>query len=56
MLFRSVEFAERRVLPAFAHLPATAIRREHRREGFEAGNADKIFESTFASQTGRRAD
>lgn len=51
-----VEFAERRVLPAFAHLPATAIRREHRREGFEAGNADKIFESTFASQTGRRAD
>jgi hypothetical protein len=51
-----VEFAERRVLPAFAHLPASAIRREHRREGFEAGNADKIFESTFASQTGRRPD
>lgn len=48
-----VEFAERRVLPAFAHLPAGAIRREHRREGFEAGNADKIFESTFESQTGR---
>ena len=51
-----VEFAERRVLPAFAHLLAGDIRREHRREGFEAGNADKIFESTFASQTGRRAD
>jgi hypothetical protein len=51
-----VEFAERRVLPEFAHLPAAAIRREHRREGFEAGNADKIFESTFSSQTGRRAD
>ena len=51
-----VEFAERRVLPAFAHLPVSAIRREHRREGFEAGNADKIFESTFASQTGRRGD
>jgi len=51
-----VEFAERRVLPAFAHLAAGEIRREHRREGFEAGNADKIFESTFASQTGRRAD
>lgn len=49
-----VEFAERRVLPQFAHLPADAVRREHRREGFEAGNADKIFESTFASQTGRR--
>ena len=51
-----VEFAERRVLPAYAHLPAGAIRREHRREGFEAGNADKIFESTFTSQTGRRGD
>ena len=51
-----VEFAERRVLPEYAHLAASAIRREHRREGFEAGNADKIFESTFASQTGRRAD
>ena len=49
-----VEFAERRVLSQFAHLPAAEIRREHRREGFEAGNADKIFESTFASQTGRR--
>jgi len=50
-----VEFAERKVLPAFAHLPAAAIRREHRREGFEAGNADKIFESTFTSQTDRRS-
>ncbi|HVU57507.1 MAG TPA: DUF1338 domain-containing protein [Puia sp.] len=50
-----VEFAERRVLPAFAHLPAAAIQREHRREGFEAGNADKIFESTFISQTDRRS-
>jgi hypothetical protein len=50
-----VEFAERRVLPAFADLPAAAIRREHRREGFEAGNADKIFESTFISQTDRRS-
>lgn len=46
-----VEFAERKVLPAFAHLPASEIRREHRREGFEAGNADKIFESTYAAQT-----
>jgi Domain of unknown function (DUF1338) len=51
-----VEFAERRVLPEFAHLSADVIRREHRREGFEAGNADKIFESTFASQTGRRSE
>ena len=46
-----VEFAERRVLPSFAHLPRTALLREHRREGFEAGNADKIFESTYRSQT-----
>ncbi|GAB3320837.1 DUF1338 domain-containing protein [Larkinella ripae] len=48
-----VEFAERRVLPEFQHLPADQIRREHRRDGFEAGNADKIFESTFTSQTGK---
>lgn len=47
-----VEFAERRVLPQFAHLPISEIKREHRREGFEAGNADKIFESTYSSQTG----
>ncbi|WP_143306682.1 DUF1338 domain-containing protein [Chitinophaga vietnamensis] len=46
-----VEFAERKVLPAFIHLPPGEIRREHRREGFEAGNADKIFESTYAAQT-----
>lgn len=46
-----VEFAERKVLPAYAHLPAGEILREHRREGFEAGNADKIFESTYSTQT-----
>lgn len=49
-----VEFAERRVLPEYAHLPPEEIRREHRREGFETGNADKIFESTFTSQTARK--
>lgn len=48
-----VEFAERRVLPEFKDLPAAEIKRQHRREGFEAGNADKIFESTYQSQTGR---
>jgi hypothetical protein len=48
-----VEFAERRVLPQYAHLPKDQLQRIHRREGFEAGNADKIFESTYASQTGR---
>jgi hypothetical protein len=50
-----VEFAERRVLPQFAHLEPSQIKREHRREGFEAGNADKIFESTFSTQTAQRA-
>ena len=46
-----VEFAERRVLPQFAHLSPSEIQRTHRRDGFEAGNADKIFESTYISQT-----
>jgi hypothetical protein len=49
-----VEFAERKVLDAFSHLPAGQIRREHRREGFEAASADKIFESTYTEQTRRR--
>lgn len=48
-----VEFAERRVLPQFQHLPDSQITRQHRREGFEAANADKIFESTFTTQTGK---
>ncbi len=48
-----VEFAERRVLPAYQHLPMNEIKKAHRREGFEAANADKIFESTFTSQTKR---
>ena len=48
-----VEFAERRILPQFQTLPADQITRRHRREGFETGNADKIFESTFTTQTGR---
>ncbi len=49
-----VEFAERKVLPAFAHLPASEITRAQRRDGFEASNADKIFESTYTSQTSAR--
>ncbi len=48
-----VEFAERRVLPEFANLPADQIQRQHRRDGFEAANADKIFESTYTTQTGK---
>ena len=49
-----VEFAERKVLDQFASLPKDQIRREHRRDGFETGNADKIFESTYTSQTERK--
>lgn len=49
-----VEFAERRPLDDFAHLPVAALRREHRREGFEAANANRIFESTYSHQTGKK--
>eukprot|EP00271_Cylindrocystis_brebissonii_P012365 TRINITY_DN3079_c0_g1_i1.p1 TRINITY_DN3079_c0_g1~~TRINITY_DN3079_c0_g1_i1.p1 ORF type:complete len:307 (+),score=41.04 TRINITY_DN3079_c0_g1_i1:361-1281(+) len=42
-----VEFAQREVLPEFAHLQPHEVREEHRRDGFEVANADKIFESTY---------
>ena len=42
-----VEFAERLPLPQYAKLPKEKLTNSHRREGFEAGNADKIFESTY---------
>lgn len=45
-----VEFAERSVLPAFKDLKKEEIRSQHRRDGFETNNADKIFESTYTSQ------
>src|SRR5699024_1438860 len=45
-----VEFAERKVLPKFKDVPTCEIKREHRRDGFETGNADRIFESTYTSQ------
>ena len=48
-----VEFAERRILPEFQNLPVEQITRKHRRDGFEAANADKIFESTYTTQTTR---
>ena len=48
-----VEFAERRILPEFLKLPLDRITSKHRRDGFEASNADKIFESTFTKQTSR---
>ncbi len=49
-----VEFAERKVLPEFQNVPEEQLLPKHRREGFEAGNADKIFESTYSDQTKRK--
>ena len=46
-----VEFAERKVLDEFKELPLDQILRRHRRDGFESGNADRIFESTYRAQT-----
>jgi hypothetical protein len=48
-----VEFAERRALPEHQSKSKAELTRSQRREGFEAGNADKIFESTYTTQTGR---
>ncbi|GHE38794.1 DUF1338 domain-containing protein [Sphingobacterium griseoflavum] len=45
-----VEFAERSPLPSFRHLPKEELKPEHRRDGFENNNADKIFESTYTQQ------
>jgi len=49
-----VEFAERKILLQFQHIPENEILRIHRREGFEAANADRIFESTYAAQVNRK--
>lgn len=49
-----IEFAERLVLPQFKDLPEDKIEEVHRRDGFEVGNADKIFESTSKDQLTRR--
>ena len=48
-----IEFAERKVLEPFRSLPENEILPIHRREGFEAANADKIFESTYLEQVRR---
>lgn len=48
-----VEFAERRPLPEHQGKSKVELKRTERREGFEASNADKIFESTYSTQTGR---
>lgn len=50
-----VEFAERRILDAYKDLPQDQVKREHRRDGFEAANADSIFESTYNDQTKKRS-
>ncbi|MGB2370425.1 MAG: DUF1338 domain-containing protein [Flavobacteriaceae bacterium] len=49
-----VEFAERLPLPQYAQLPKEKLTNYHRREGFETGNADKIFESTFSDQINKK--
>ncbi|KAJ7953754.1 Plant/T7N9-9 protein [Quillaja saponaria] len=49
-----IEFAERLVLPQYRNLPDTEVKEFHRRDGFEVGNADKIFESTSKEQLSRR--
>jgi hypothetical protein len=46
-----VEFAERGLLPEFKNLHSSEIKPQHRRDGFETNNADKIFESTYTGQT-----
>jgi hypothetical protein len=50
-----VEFAERKVLEPFRSLLENQILPIHRREGFEASNADKIFESTYLEQVERKS-
>ena len=50
-----VEFAERKILEPFRSIPENQILPIHRREGFEAANADKIFESTYLDQVERRS-
>lgn len=44
-----IEFAERLVLPEYSNLAPEEIEERHRRDGFEAASADKIFESTTAA-------
>ncbi|RZC58703.1 hypothetical protein C5167_006000 [Papaver somniferum] len=49
-----MEFAERLVLPQYKNIPNSEIKEHHRRDGFEVGNADKIFESTSKDQLTRK--
>lgn len=50
-----IEFAERLILPQYEKLTDEEIKEFHRRDGFEVGNADKIFESTSKDQLTRKA-
>ncbi|XP_047963086.1 uncharacterized protein LOC125207682 isoform X1 [Salvia hispanica] len=50
-----IEFAERLVLPQFKNVAEDKVEEFHRRDGFEVGNADKIFESTSKDQLSRQA-
>ncbi|TVU30450.1 hypothetical protein EJB05_22074 [Eragrostis curvula] len=62
-----IEFAERLLLPQFKGLQDEEmfsfmksklfilVKEHHRRDGFEVGNADKIFESTSKEQLTRRS-
>jgi hypothetical protein len=49
-----VEFAERRILDQYKDMLPELWNDSHRREGFEAANADKIFESTYLEQATKR--
>ncbi len=49
-----VEFAERRPIVEGAALVPGSYSRDQLRDGFEAANADKIFESTYSAQTGQK--
>lgn len=46
-----VEFAERKPLEQFQKVPKMKLSRQHVRDGFDEGNADGIFESTYTNQT-----
>lgn len=46
-----IEFAERLPLPKYQGLISEQLEEWQRRDGFEVGSADKIFESTYKSQS-----
>ena len=47
-----LEFVERKPLPQHEQLPPTQLTERHRRDGFEAASADKIFHSTTLAASG----